>query len=455
MEGFKTVVRQSIDLHLEDQVALDYTLDIGASTDSVTVSSEANILDLRLSYLRYGNFISPTNTNVNLAAFGSHYSNIAPQLSDQVYPNISITNNITQPYAQAVTTTSAKLNNYVFSGSYSKILGRHSITIGGEARQREEYFSLLPIGIDQLPDQYDGLSTAAISALAPAAGAPAGAATVGAYSLRPYSSFQNVSAISPYYGDSYYNSFQATVNKRFNCGGTILGNFSWTKNLSNSESTNAQVELHPTGVIQDYTNLRAERSYLSFDVPYRVVVSYILDLPMGKGKRFLGQSAGVVNTLVSGFNVSGINTIQDGTPQAVIATNNSLATVYGGGTTRPNVVAGCQKCFPGLLSSRAKAGLPTLNAACFFAPAATSFGNEPRTDGQLRNQGVDNWDFSVGKTTPINERVAVVFRAEAFNVINHNQFGDPNLTNSSSQFGIITQQANSPRLFQFSLRLNY
>ena len=715
----------SVSAHVDDAVLGD-----------TIVLTPTSTLDLRLSYLRYGNFISPTNTNVNLSAFGAHYANIAPQLSDQVYPNISITNNITQPYAQAVTTTSAKLNNYVFSGSYSIILGRHSITVGGEARQREEYFSLLPdpagfflfagtntacltptcttpvalggtpvarttpgagatpiadfllgaitaaplgfqtaiptstvnryggaflndtwqvspkliltagvryeipggftekrdrnavllpqltnplvlvntsaypsrsdlsshnslfsprvgfsfapyggatvragysisylpmdtvynagpsgssinnpttlvsptnytlpaavrttlsnpvpasspkgpdtvlapigrgyatnpnyffgepiqgrianssfpllqqynlnvqqslgtgatmqlaylgargehlpvygtIGIDQLPDQYDGLSTAAISALATAAGAPAGAATVGAYSLRPYPSFQNVSAISPYYGDSYYNSFQATVNKRFNGGGTILGNFSWTKNLSNSESTNAQVELHPTGVIQDYTNLRAERSYLSFDVPYRLVVSYILDLPMGKGKRFLGNSTGVVNTLVSGFNVSGINTFQDGTPQAVVATNNSLATVYGGGTTRPNVVQGCQKHFPGSLSSRVKAGLSTINAACFTAPAATSFGNEPRTDGQLRNQGVDNWDFSVGKTTPIDERVAVVFRAEAFNVINHTQFGDPNLTSSSSQFGIVTQQANSPRLFQFSLRLNY
>lgn len=702
------------------------------------VLSPTSTLDLRASYLRYSNLVLPGDTNVNLAAFGTNYAAIAPQLSDRVYPNISITNNITQPYAQAVTTTAANLNNYVFAGSYSKILGRHSLTIGGEARQREEYFSLLPdpaglfvfagtntacltptctapatatspagpvqrvtpgggatpiadfllgaitaaplgfqtatptstvnhyggvfandtwqatpklsvtagvryeipggftekkdrnavllpqlanplvlvntsaypsrsdlsthnllfsprvgfsfapyagttvragyslaflpmdtvyntgpsgssinnpttlvsptnyalpaairstlsnpvpasspkgpdtllepigrgyatnpnyffgepiqgrisnsafpllqqynfnvqqafggssvmqlaylgargehlpvygtIGIDQLPDRYDGLSTAAISALATAAGSAPGAATVGAYSLRPYSSFQNVSAISPYYGDSYYNSLQATLTKRFNGGGTILSNFSWTKNLSNSESSNAQVEQHATGVIQDYDNLRGEKSYLSFDVPYRLVVSYILDLPVGNGKRFLGNSTGVVGRLVSGFNVSGINTFQDGLPEAIIATNNSLATVYGGGTIRPNVVPGVAKRFQGSVSSRAKAGLPVINAAAFAAPSATSFGNEPRTDGQVRTQGVDNWDFSLGKTTAINEHVSIVFRAEAFNVINHTQFGDPNLTNSSAQFGIITTQANSPRLLQFSLRANY
>ena len=111
--------------------------------DTIVLNSTST-LDLRASYLRYSNLVLPGNTNVNLAAFGPNYAVIAPQLSDQVFPNISITNNIAQPYAQAVTTTAAKLNNYVLAGSYSKILGRHSITAGGEARQREEYFSLLP-----------------------------------------------------------------------------------------------------------------------------------------------------------------------------------------------------------------------------------------------------------------------------------------------------------------------
>jgi hypothetical protein len=84
-----------------------------------------------------------------------------------------------------------------------------------------------------------------------------------------------------------------------------------------------------------------------------------------------------------------------------------------------------------------------------------SFGNEPRTDGSVRGSGVDNWDFSIGKTTPIHEKVNLVFRAEAFNVINRVQFGDPNVNSASSLFGVITTQANQPRLIQFSLRANY
>ena len=274
-------------------------------------------------------------------------------------------------------------------------------------------------------------------------------------SLRPFPIYQNVSALSPYLGDSYYHSAQVTFNKRFQGGGTLLASYSWSKVLSNSESTNPQVENHPAGVTQDYDNLRAEKSYLSFDVPQHLVVSYILDLPFGKGKRFLASSDGVVERLVSGWNVSGINTFQSGLPEAITATANVLSTTYGAGTIRPNVVPGCNKRLPGSLVSLAQTTKPTLNAACFTAPAATAFGNEPRTDGSIRTQGVDNWDFSLGKSTPINERFNVVFRAEAFNLINRVQFGDPTLSSASAVFGIITAQVNTPRLLQFSVRLNF
>ena len=301
------------------------------------------------------------------------------------------------------------------------------------------------LDINQLPDQYDSLTTLG-NTVAPNL-------TVG-QSLRPYPMYQNVNAESPYVGDSYYHSAQVTVTERFASGGTLLGNYSWSKSLGNSESTQSQVENHVQGAIQDFTNLRAEKSYNSFDVPHRLVVSYILDLPVGHGRRFLSNSSGVVNDLVGGWNVSGINTFQSGFPEAVTATANNFANLYGAGTIRPNYVAGCNKKISGSLTTQARLGTPTLNVACFTAPAV--FGNEPRTDGQLRDAGVDNWDFSVGKTTPIHEDINLVFRAEAFNVANRVQFGDANLgSGSSTLFGVITSQANSPRLFQFSLRLNY
>ena len=281
------------------------------------------------------------------------------------------------------------------------------------------------VDINQLPDKYDA--------------APS-------QSLRPYPLYQNVNAQSPYMGDSYYHSAQVTFSKRFAAGGTFLASYGWSKFLSNSESTQSQVESHTQGMIQDYTNLRAEKSYLSFDVPQRLVISYVADLPFGKGKTFLSSSSELVDRLVGGWNVGGINTFQSGFPLAIIAVNNNLGNLYGAGQLRPNVVAGCNKRVGGSIVAHEQAGTPIINSACFSSPAPNTFGNEPRTDGAIRGQGVDNWDFSLAKTTTIHESVSLVFRAETFNVVNRVQFGDPNVTFGSTPFGIVSSQVNQPRL---------
>ncbi len=301
--------------------------------------------------------------------------------------------------------------------------------------------------------------------------------TIGAtsQSQRPYPSYQTVLATAPYIGDTYYNSAQVTLTKRFNSGGTILGNYSWSKFLGTAESSNPQVESHTQGAIQDFTNLRAERSYLSFDVPQHLVVSYILDLPVGKGKHFMTNASPAVNAVVGGWNVSGINTLQSGFPLAIVGSPTALSAAFGGGTPRPNVIPGCnQKSGVGFVASAQSSVTATpnstFNKSCFSAtaiptaaagsPAVVPYasyllGNQPRTSGILRTQGTDNFDFSVGKAIPIHEAFNMVFRAEAFNVWNRVQFGDPGLTFGSATFGVPTTQANLPRSFQFSLRANY
>ena len=281
---------------------------------------------------------------------------------------------------------------------------------------------------------------------------------------RPHPLFQNVTATAPFVGDSYYHSAQVTLTKRFQSGGTLLGNYTWSKFTGDSESSNPQVESHTQGVIQDYNNLRGEKSYLSFDIPQRLVVSYILDLPVGRGKHFLGNIPNPVNAVIGGWNVSGINSFQSGFPLAIVASPTPVSAAYGGGTPRPNVIAGCQQKNPIGYVAAAQQGKSIINTACFVAPAPPAGapalagyyqGNQPRTSGLLRSQGVDNWDFSAGKTTVLHDDINLVFRAEAFNVFNRVQFNDPGLTFGSSSFGLLTAQANLPRSFQFSLRLNY
>lgn len=194
---------------------------------------------------------------------------------------------------------------------------------------------------------------------------------------------------------------------------------------------------------------------LSCDLPQCLVVTYILDLPFGRGRHFPPNAGNALDTIVAGWSASGINTFKSGFQLAIIATNNSLANKFGAGQVRPNVIPGYQKSISGSLHASARAGQPVLKKTCFTAPADVAFGNQPRTDGTLRTQVTDNWDFSLGKKGDLRDDFVLLFRAEAFNVLSRVQFGDPNLNASTQQFGVLTTQANSPRSFQFSLQLNY
>ena len=68
---------------------------------------------------------------------------------------------------------------------------------------------------------------------------------------------------------------------------------------------------------------------------------------------------------------------------------------------------------------------------------------------------MNNWDFSVYKSTQVTERIGVQFRTEVFNLFNRVQFAQPGLAVGNPSFGVVSSQANSPRLIQFALRVMY
>src|SRR5207237_9495063 len=95
---------------------------------------------------------------------------------------------------------------------------------------------------------------------------------------------------------SSYHSLQATVTRRFQGGGTLLVAYTNAKLLSNTDTLTSWLENGTTGgvgQVQDWNNLKGERSLSSQDVSQRLVISYVLDLPFGPGKRFLGGVSGI------------------------------------------------------------------------------------------------------------------------------------------------------------------
>ncbi len=286
---------------------------------------------------------------------------------------------------------------------------------------------------------------------------------------RPYPQYAGLNLNALGCCSSNYNALQATVTRRFQSGGTILVAYTNSKLMSNTDTLTSWLEGGTTGgvgAVQDWNNLNGERSLSSQDISQRLVASYVVDLPFGHGKKFLNGMSGFSNALVSGWGLDGITTFQRGFPVKISWGGGDALTQagLGVGTLRPDYIPGCDKGVGGSSFSKTLPGNTWFNTSCFTAPSGNNgsistpnnpwtFGNEPRVDATLRQQGVVNFDFAVFKRTTIMERLNVEFRAEIFDLFNHPQFGPPNGTATSPTFGVVSNTVNNTfRIVQFGLK---
>lgn len=311
--------------------------------------------------------------------------------------------------------------------------------------------------INQLPDQYDSLGS---QLLTPVANPFYGLVKTGTLAqptvpygqlLLPYPQYSQVYSVGTAGFDATYHGLLAKYQKRLHSGGSILVTYSWSKNTGNAETVVNREVANP-GAMQDFTNWSKERSLISYDVPHRLVVSYVLDLPVGKGRHFLGNVSGVADKLVSGWGLNGATNLQSGFPLALTAQPTSLSTNFGAGTPRPNVTVGCNKIPDGSSQSKINHWFTT---SCFSQPSSFGFGSEGRTDPNIRVAGIANYNFALFKNTAITERFKLQFRVEAFNLFNRVQFGPPGATLGTAQFGVVSTQVNDPRLIQVAMRLTF
>jgi hypothetical protein len=322
----------------------------------------------------------------------------------------------------------------------------------------------LPIdspNIDQLPSQYLSLGNSLLQnvpnpyyGLITTVGSPLAQPTVQRQQLLlPYPEYTSVDYSGEGVGDSTYESLQVKAEKRFSGGNSILVAYTHSKLISDTDTITSWLEAGGTGGIQNWNNLNQEKSLASFDVPDRLVVSYVLDIPVGKGRKFLTNANRFTDTAIGGWGVEGVTTIQEGFPLH-LTTNSSNLNADGAGSQRPNVTSGCNVNMPGSATQKLN---EYFNTSCFTQPAAFTFGDESRNDPTLRSPGMANWDFSAFKNFNISPegKAHLQFRAEFFNIFNRVQFGYPGQALGSSSFGVITTQANSPRLVQFALKLAF
>ncbi|HET6932419.1 MAG TPA: carboxypeptidase regulatory-like domain-containing protein [Candidatus Acidoferrum sp.] len=243
---------------------------------------------------------------------------------------------------------------------------------------------------------------------------------------------------------SNYNSFQALFEKRFSHGVQFQAAYTFSKSLDNASSFESA--LNPL-------NFNATYGLSNYDARHRFVVNYVWDLPIPKYDGFKGA-------LLNGWEASGILSFQSGFPIRITSQDDveELDTTFdfeAPGQPNYNTAAGF---IPGHFVKqdiRKNGGFvfdPNEFTNSTVAPG--TIGNAPRSI--CCGPGINNWDMSFSKSTPIKERLRMEFRADIFNVWNHAQFYtvDGNISNQGSTFGQVLH-VRDPRLVQFALKFKF
>ena len=262
--------------------------------------------------------------------------------------------------------------------------------------------------------------------------------------LRPYPHFTGISGIVNN-GDSSFHSAQARVEKRFSQGFTTLISYTWSKFLVRDSFRNE-------------VDTFLERRLSAADIPHRIVVSGIWELPFGRGRKWGQNWNRAVDLIAGGWQFQGIWQAQQGRPLTI---GNVY---YNGDITRLKTT---------INSSRVD-GTVFDTSGFYFNDAAVQINgvvdpgrqrNDPRIQlannyrtlptrfGGFRGTALNLWDLSVSKNFAITEGIKLQLRTEFLNAFNTPFFDNPNLTPNNANFGRVTSQNNLPRDIQIGLRL--
>jgi len=236
--------------------------------------------------------------------------------------------------------------------------------------------------------------------------------------------------------NSIYHSWQNTLKRRLSGGLVFEGSYTWSKLIDTNVNH------------QNTYDVAASRALSDADVAHRFVIGTVYDLPFGRGRRFGRDASRIAQAVLGGWQVNGIITYQSGLPLRLTA-NNTAGIL--GVMTLPNNNGQSGK-LTGPVQDRLGKYFDT---SVFSQPAPFTFGNHSVYSPDSRSDGTANWDLSVFKEFDVTEKLKSQFRAEFFNAFNTPQFGNPNLSVTSSSFGRVTSQANSPRQIQFGLKFRW
>jgi hypothetical protein len=209
------------------------------------------------------------------------------------------------------------------------------------------------------------------------------------------------------------------------------------------------------------------------DVPSNLVVGYLYELPVGKGKKLLSGSNKLVNAVVGGYRVGGVLRYVSGQPigyygaQGIPYFDGGIRFSRNVGTSvlTPAAKSGHYNVFAFQQNTNTNNANPTaffnrnafidVNDAIHRGSGPYNLGNMPRNDAEWRTDFYSNEDMNLSKHFDIHQQIAADLRWEVFNVFNRHVFNKPDSGVNDTNFGQIGGLIDSPRSMQLVLKVRY
>lgn len=268
-------------------------------------------------------------------------------------------------------------------------------------------------------------------------------------------------------GQSSYDALEVSLQRRFHAGLNLLASYTWSKTITDADSTLPFfANIAGGGAIQNPYDLRQEKSLSNQDVPQNFVLSYIYELPVGHGKKFLNKG-GFLNEIFGGWSISGIQTYHSGQPEDFCC---ATGIPWFDGAIRYNYVQGQSIFSQAYLSGNYNpVTTPIFNSAAFSDPnsaahiqagGAYGFGDMSRTIGSARSFFYSSEDFNILKRTQLTERADILFQMSFLDAFNRHIFDDHvnvDRNPNDASFGIMNvgDTILGPRRIQLQLKLEF
>jgi trimeric autotransporter adhesin len=268
--------------------------------------------------------------------------------------------------------------------------------------------------------------------------------------LRPYPQFGNVLAHQVSAGRSRYDSFVLEARRRFHGGWGADVNYTWSRTRDNiiGEGNAFSPLGMPTQLVLNNYDLDAEYGRSLSDLPNRLNVTGIVELPFGQGRRWL-TAPGLARAIAGGWTVTPTGFLQSGFPVRVVQADNSGLF---GSSQRPDVV-------PDVDPYASTAGeydpscrcVPWLNPLAWTPAVPFTFGNAPRVHPNVRTPARRVWNLAVQKAARTGQ-ATLTFRLEVINLFNSRDLAGPIIQFPQPTFGQILASGGVPRTLQLMVR---